>query len=232
MSFCCENPIDLGCRSACAPITTNIVQTIAGYYTIAYKFAGSLITREFYATPVGGVLQIPANIFNESQNVTFSVFDSNKVQIACYKATMLPSNSTLQSEEPNPLQLIDTSISIDGQNVECSNGLNIDAVTILATSGLAGLKVGTIYNMNISVIHGGNPHPYSLYYDQALTIPILNNKIIQMEINPIQSPLFYVATQLSNCNQNYTLSVIVDSMENMEQGYANGTNIGDTWTKS
>ena len=228
MSFCCENPIDLGCRSACAPITLPVVISETAFYTIVYEFAGALISREFEATPVDGYLQVPSYVFNESQYVTFQIYDADKVLAGCFKARMLSGNTTIEHTPPSPLVRVDTYMDVSAQVVDCSNGLNTDELTINFVGNLNPQKIGTIYHIQLSVHHGGNPHPYQLYYDQGLTQPLSQNKFVVTD--PMQVPTFYLAVQLSNCNQKYEVTAVVTSIENMEAGYYNGTNTPVNYT--
>ena len=227
MSFCCENPIDLGCRSACAPITLPVVISETAFYTIVYEFAGALISCEFEAVPVDGYLQVPSYVFNESQYVTFQIYDADKVLVGCFKARMLSGNTTIEHTPPSPLVRVDTSMNKLINPYPCANGLHVDALSV-NVSTQNGFKTGTIFNFEIDVVHGGNQHPYQLYYDQALTQPILQNKYVLL--NPLAFPLFYLAVQLSNCNQKYEVTAVVTSIENMEDGYYNGTNTPVNYT--
>lgn len=227
MSFCCENPIDLGCRSACAPITLPVVISETAFYTIVYEFAGALISREFEAVPVDGYLQVPSYVFNESQYVTFQIYDNDKVLVGCFKASMLSGNTTIEHTPPSPLVRVDTIMFANPTHQACINGLNVDELSI-EPSEYGQNKIGTIYNIQLSVHHGGNLHPYQLYYDQGLTLPINQNKFELSDSMPI--PILYLAAQLSNCNQKYEVTAVVTSIENMEAGYYNGTNTPVNYT--
>lgn len=220
MSFCCENPIDLGCRSACAPITTNIVQTTAGYYTIVFEFNGALISREFYSTPVGGYLQIPDYIFNESSSVTFQIYDSTSTFIACFKANILPGDTSIEPSVPTSLTGVATHTQ-SGNVVPCSAGAHVIQFRSTFTP-TGGIKIGTIIDLDVVVQHGGNAHAYSLFYDAAKTLPIINNQFVCSQA--LNSIGFYCSVIMSNCNQNFTIDAVVHGITNMVDGYYNTTN--------
>lgn len=222
---CCNNPIDLGCKSACAPITTTIPTAQTGF-SVVYNFNGTWVSTP--AEVVDGYVTVPAGTFNESSNVTFQIFNNVNAFVACFKASIHPGDVDFEMNKP-VLIPIDTEMSIDGANPGCSNGLNIDEVSIIILTGFSGIQYGTIYNVDVEVTHGGNPHTYQLYRDKLLTMPVTDNKIIQIEA-PGQTPVFYVATQFSNCNQKYTLTVNVISIENYVTGYKNGIHLPNTWS--
>lgn len=227
MSLCCENPYDLGCHSACAPIITNIVQPQQGYYIISYTFNGALITREWLATPVGGFLEIPSYIFNESANVTFQIYDGNSVFINCFKAKILPSNSTLQPQPPQPPLTPFTTLIETISAERCLNGKHLIRFTI-NYNDLQGMLVNTYFTLGAVLTHGGNNHPFTLYYDAGLTQPLYQNEYYNVQ-NMLPTLNLYMLTELKNCNQHFTFNIVVNSVGFIAPGYVNTVNIGATY---
>lgn len=228
MSFCCENPIDLGCHSACAPILTTIVQTQQSYYTIAYQFNGALITREWLADPVNGFLQVPSYIFNEASNVTFQIYDGDNVLVSCFKAQILPSNSTFVPQPPAPpYTQFTTTIETIGVVRSCVNGEHFIHFRI-NYNDLQGMLVNTYFMMGAYLLHGGNPHPFTLYYDAGATQPLYQNEYYNVQ-NMLPTLDIYMKTTLSNCNQDFTFNIVVNSVGFIAPGYVNTINIGSTY---
>lgn len=230
MSFCCENPIDLGCHSACAPILTNIVQPVQGYYTIAYQFNGAMITREWLADPVNGFLQVPNYIFNEASNVTFQIYDGDNVLINCFKATILPSNSTFVPQPPAPpFDAFTTTIELVRAG-QCVNGGHLVQFKI-NYNDLQGMLVNTYFMLGATLTHGGNNHPFTLFYDSAGTQPVYQNEQY-LAGNHLPTLDLYMKTQLNNCNQHFTFNIQVNQVGFIAPGYVNTNNFGATYIYS
>lgn len=227
MSFCCENPIDLGCHSACAPILTNIVQPTQANYTIAYKFNGALITREWLADPVGGFLQVPSYIFNESQNATFQIYDGDNVLIGCFKAQILTSNSTFVPQPPAPPYTAFTTTIETKSVTPCASGKHLIKFRI-NYNDLQGMLVNTYFKMGAYLTHGGNAHPFTLYYDAGMTQPLYQNEYYMVQ-NMLPTLDIYMYTALSNCNQDFTFNIVVNEVGFIAPGYVNTINIGSTY---
>ena len=227
MSLCCENPIDLGCHSACAPILTNIVQPVQGYYTIAYQFNGAMITREWLADPVNGFLQVPSYIFNEASNVTFQIYDGDNVLISCFKATILPSNSTFVPQPPAPPYDAFTTTMEFKSAVPCVAGRHLVHFRI-NYNVLQAFLVNTYFEIGATLTHGGNAHPFTLYYDASMTQPVYNNEQY-LAGNRLPTLDIYMYTELSNCNQHFTFSIQVNQVGFIAPGYVNTNNFGATY---
>lgn len=223
MSFCCENPIDLGCRSACAPITLPVAITETAYYTIVYEFAGALISREFEAVPVGGFLQVPSYIFNETQHVTFQIYDASGVLVSCFKAHILPSNMTLEPYTPTP-PLLPFTTSIEFIPSACNNDLFHGVMKVVFSPDIA-VQNGTILDLHHDILHNNQSTPHSIICGTP-GVDYIGDDLIITDASLLTGNeiLLDVSVTSKNCNHSFTIDAVVDSVENLVSGYANTLN--------
>ena len=225
MSFCCENPIDLGCRSACAPITLPVAITETAYYTIVYEFAGALISREFEAIPVDGFLQVPSHIFNETQHVTFQIYDASGVLVSCFKAHILPSNMVIEPYTPTPPLLPFTTL-VNFSSNGCSNEIFRGRLEVYL-SDLNAIQNGTLIDLHHEILHNNQSTPHSIVCVSP-GISYSNDDVVVVDKNLFITSggviFFDVTVTSKNCNHSFTIDAVVDSVENLVSGYANTLN--------
>lgn len=225
MSFCCESPIDLGCRSACAPITLPVAITGTAYYTIVYEFAGALISREFEAVPVDGFLQVPSYVFNETQNVTFQIYDGNNVLVSCFKANILPSSMTFEPVTPTP-PLLPFTTSINFSSNGCANDVFSGRMEVYLND-LDAIQDGTLIDLHHQILHNGTSTPHSIVcVSPGVTysnddVLITNSKLFIASGGIL---FFDVAVTSKNCNHSFNIDAVVDHVENLSSGYENTIN--------
>ncbi len=91
---CCTNPIDLFCFTSCDTIKLPLAGSVGQTHLVRYNFNGFVST--FFTTVINGFHHITPGYFNESSNVIFSVIrTSDNVQLGCYKAKILPTDTNL-----------------------------------------------------------------------------------------------------------------------------------------
>lgn len=217
---CCTNPIDLGCRQSCAPITTNIANNLVEPYQLVWNFNGTYQSQIIH--PVNGFVTIPGNTFNESNNVTFSIYDQNNEFIACYKASIKPGNFSDELEPPSPILLpFNTAFSIG--NIQCTGDL-WRANLYVQMNDIGALKNGSILDFHHEILHSGQSTPHSI----TCTTPgvsYIGDDLIITDITLL--PLFItllVNVTSKNCNHSFTLDAVIDHVEGLNAGYENVTN--------
>ena len=213
---CCNNPIDLGCKSACAPVTTTIADS--GTFIAVYEF--NAVELAVNCEVVDGYVTIPAGTFNEEGPVNFSVYADDNVFVACFKAKMLPGSITFEYNPPQGLVGVSTDTVYVNEPVACVNGLHRLSFRTTWTP-TAGFIAGTTLEYFVSLTDGGSPMSYQLYYDIAGTQPLVGNNFVYTGIGGIA---FYAFVQLNNCNHGYTIDIVVYEIKNINIGYYNSSN--------
>ena len=217
---CCTNPIDLGCRPSCAPITTNIAGIEGDLYTIVWTFNG--VYQSAQAEIVNGFLKIPGNTFNESEPVNFLVYDADNVFVACYKATMRPGNVIVEDTPPTPVYLpLTTSITLNSEG--CENDLWRGVLQINLNT-LDGLQGGSIIDLHHEILHNGNSTPHAL---NIITpgISYVNDLLTILDPSQITNPIeLEVTVSSKNCKHSFTIDAQVNDILYMANGYDNTMN--------
>lgn len=214
---CCTNPIDLGCRPSCAPITTNISGIEGDIFNVYWTFNGTYQTAQ--AEVIDGFVTIPGNIFNESQPVNFSIYDSENVFVACFKATIRPGDIIVQ-EIPVTIPFT-TSINI--QSDGCSND-QWSGIMEINLNTIDALQNGSILDLHHDILHNGNSTPHSI---TVITpgIDYVGDDLIITDVSLIENPIkLQVHVTSKNCNHSFTIDAVIDHVENLATGYSNTTN--------
>lgn len=213
---CCNNPIDLGCKSACAPITTTIPTAQTGF-SVVYNFNGTWVSTP--AEVVDGYVTVPAGTFNESSNVTFQIFNNVNAFVACFKASIHPGDVDFEINKP-VLIPIDTVVEFTSYGCTADLFRGRLRVTISNTNGL---KVGTQISLDIAVLHAGNTIPYALSSPDPYQYSVNYNII---EINVLGLQVIEVDIEIANpgCGVDFSLDCAVSNIDNQTPGYFNQTN--------
>lgn len=217
---CCENPIDLGCKSACAPITTSI-PTSSTDFSIVYNFNGTWVSTP--AIVVDGYVTVPAGTFNEASNVTFQIFNSVNAFVGCYKAKIMPGNVTFEVQPYTP-PLLPFVTSIDFAMQSCANDVFLGLMTVTFNPD-SGIQDGTILDLHHQILHNNNPTPHSFV---CLTpgVSYINDQLIVYDASLLTSNQILLEVQVTskNCNRSFTIDAVIDHCENIATGYENTTN--------
>lgn len=217
---CCENPIDLGCKSACAPITTTI-QTLLTDFSIVYNFNGTWVSTP--AIVVDGFVTIPAGTFNEASSVTFQIYNNVNAFVGCYKAKILPGNVTFEAKPYTP-PLMPFVTNIDFTDGGCSNDTFRGIMTVYFNPD-GGIQDGTILDLHHLILHNNNSTPHSIICTTA-GVSYINDQLIIYDASLLVTDEINLAVQVTskNCNHNFTIDAVIDHCENLAPGYENTIN--------
>lgn len=217
---CCSNPIDLGCKNYCAPITTNIIVSAGETHIVAYRFNGKLITHEITSMDAG-YLVIPAGIFNEVSNITFNVHDSSGNFIACFKIEMSSGGTTVEMNKPQPALPVNTVVNFIPDR--CTSDVYRGIIQILF-SDMNAIKNGVVIDLHHEILHNGTSTPHSInpgsmgytYVNDLITIT--DETLLGGQI------LLGVLVTSKNCTHKFTIDAVVDNMQNLPPAYFNNIN--------
>lgn len=217
---CCENPIDLGCKSACAPITTSI-QTSSTDFSIVYNYNGTWVSTP--AIVVDGFVTIPAGTFNEASNVTFQVFNNVNAFVGCFKAKIVPGNVDFEVKPYTP-PLIPFVTNIEFTSGGCSND-TFRGQMVIHWNPDSGVQDGTILDLHHEILHNGSSTPHSLI---CITpgVDYINDQLIITDSSLITGNVIFLSVEVTskNCNHHFTIDAVIDHCENLAPGYENTIN--------
>ena len=219
--MCCDNPIDLGCFNSCQDILTNVALVGTWTYTIIYDFNGAEVTQTFTTTGnAASKLEIPHELFNESTDTTFALYDNEGAFINCFKFNLVP--STFVENTDDSLNTVSSY-----QFATCSNS-QLRGKFLIEFSNYDALQNGSTFNFSpdIDIIPTGSTTATLTALSGGISVSGTTITIVDKTLLPTDFIIKINALIINDeCSEQMTIGGEVTAYSNIIEGFKIGVQV-------
>jgi hypothetical protein len=219
--MCCDNPIDLGCFNSCQDILTNVALVGTWTYTIIYDFNGAEVTQTFTTTGnAASKLEIPHELFNESTDTTFALYDNEGVYINCFKFNLVPSTYVINTD--------DTLNTVSSFTYVACNNSQLTGKFTIEFSSYDALQNGSTFNFtpDIDIIPSASTTATLTALSGGISVSGTTITIVDKTLLPNDLKIILLALIINEeCSDMMTIGGEVTAYSNIVEGFKIGVQV-------